>query len=178
MTPFLITFNTSTGPYMIIFKKGDDQRQDQMITQLIKFMDTALKHNQLDLCLSPYNVIATGKDTGFIECVPDSITIASLLKTYSGGILEFLRKHNPSSLKQSKYGVDENALNTYIKSCAGYCVITYILGIGDRHLDNLLITKDGHFFHIDFGFILGRDPKPFPAPMRICKEMIDGMVKK
>ncbi len=33
----------------------------------------------------------------------------------------------------------------------------------------------GHLFHIDFSFILGRDPKPFPPPMKLCKEMVDVM---
>lgn len=53
--------------------------------------------------------------------------------------------------------------------------MTYLLGVGDRHLDNLLLTPQGNLFHIDFGFILGRDPKPFPPPMKLCKEMVDVM---
>jgi phosphatidylinositol 3-kinase len=53
-------------------------------------------------------------------------------------------------------------------------VITYLLVVGDRHLDNLLITAAGHLFHIDFGFI-GRDPKPYPPPFKLCSEMIAAM---
>jgi phosphatidylinositol 3-kinase len=30
-------------------------------------------------------------------------------------------------------------------------------------------------FHIDFGFIMGRDPKIFPPPMKLCKEMVEAM---
>ena len=29
--------------------------------------------------------------------------------------------------------------------------------------------------HVDFGYILGRDPKPMPPPMKLSKEMIDAM---
>lgn len=50
-----------------------------------------------------------------------------------------------------------------------------MLGVGDRHLDNLLLAPDGHFFHVDFSYILGRDPKPFPPPVKICPEMVEAM---
>ena len=49
------------------------------------------------------------------------------------------------------------------------------LGVGDRHLDNLLLTPAGALFHIDFGYILGRDPKPLPPPMKLSREMVEAM---
>eukprot|EP00095_Tigriopus_kingsejongensis_P003928 maker-scaffold85_size395806-snap-gene-2.27 protein:Tk03928 transcript:maker-scaffold85_size395806-snap-gene-2.27-mRNA-1 annotation:"phosphatidylinositol 3-kinase catalytic subunit type 3-like" len=53
--------------------------------------------------------------------------------------------------------------------------MTYILGVGDRHLDNLLLTKPGALFHVDFAYIFGQDPKPLPPPMKLTKEMIEAM---
>ena len=32
--------------------------------------------------------------------------------------------------------------------------MTYLLGVGDRHLDNLLLTPDGHFFHGEWDHLL------------------------
>jgi phosphatidylinositol 3-kinase len=59
-------------------------------------------------------------------------------------------------------------MDTYVKSCAGQLGRHHILGIGDRHLDNLLLHP-GSFTH--FSFILGIDLKTY-LPMRITDDMI------
>ncbi|VDO59236.1 unnamed protein product [Schistosoma margrebowiei] len=88
-------------------------------------------------------------------------------------LLAYLQLKAPSP--NSPMGVQKDVMETYIRSCAGYCVITYLLGVGDRHMENLLLTADGHLFHIDFSFILGADPKPMAPEVRLTRAMIDGM---
>ena len=72
------------------------------------------------------------------------------------------------------YLIRRDVMDTYVKSCAGYSVITYILGVGDRHLDNLLLHQSGAFFHCDYSFLLGSDPKKY-VPLRITEDMVHGM---
>jgi phosphatidylinositol 3-kinase len=168
MSPMLLPFKEHNGEtYPAIFKTGDDLRQDQLVIQLITLMDKLLKRNGLDLKLTPYPVLACGQSYGFVKCVTPNTAMSHVIA--QGDIKSFLRKNNELDPEY------EQACLNFIQSCAGYCVITYILGIGDRHLDNVLLTPKGHMFHIDFGFILGRDPKPFAPPMKLCKEMVEGM---
>lgn len=172
LMPLKLTFKTTeVGEYVAIFKHGDDLRQDQFVLQIITLMDKLLRSENLDLRLSPYRVLATGTKHGFVQYI-NSLTVAEVL-TSEGSIQSFLRKRHPSDT--GPYGISPDIMDTYIRSCAGYCVITYILGVGDRHLDNLLLTDTGKLFHIDFGYILGRDPKPLPPPMKLSKEMVEAM---
>ncbi|KAK4513454.1 uncharacterized protein ATC70_005455 [Mucor velutinosus] len=175
LQPLRITFQCEDGSeYPIIFKAGDDLRQDQLVIQIISLMNRLLLKENLDLKLTPYKVLATAADTGMMQFVP-SMSLAAVLNEHQNNILNFFKAHHPSTEPGNVYGIDPKVMETYIRSCAGYCVITYLLGVGDRHLDNLLLSTDGHLFHVDFGFILGRDPKPFPPPMKLCKEMIEAM---
>ncbi|GAA6076688.1 phosphatidylinositol 3-kinase catalytic subunit type 3, partial [Tachysurus ichikawai] len=172
LMPAKLIFKTKDNElYPVIFKHGDDLRQDQLILQIISLMDKLLRKENLDLKLMPYKVLATSTKHGFMQFV-QSVPVAEVLAT-EGNIQSFFRKHAPS--EKGPYGISPEVMDTYVKSCAGYCVITYILGVGDRHLDNLLLTKTGKLFHIDFGYILGRDPKPLPPPMKLSKEMVEGM---
>uniref|UniRef100_A0A3Q0R4A5 phosphatidylinositol-4,5-bisphosphate 3-kinase n=1 Tax=Amphilophus citrinellus TaxID=61819 RepID=A0A3Q0R4A5_AMPCI len=86
----------------IIFKNGDDLRQDMLTLQMIQLMENLWKKEGLDL--------------------------------------------------RNKL---DRAIEEFTLSCAGYCVATYVLGIGDRHNDNIMIRETGQLFHIDFGHFLG-----------------------
>jgi phosphatidylinositol 3-kinase len=179
LLPLLLNFKTTDGEkYSLLFKTGDDLRQDQLIIQIIALMDRLLLNENLDLKLTPYRILATSTTAGAVQFVPSTSPLSVILQNpkYKASILGFLRAHSPAVAgSPSILGVRKEVMDTYVKSVAGYCVVTYLLGVGDRHLDNLLLAEDGHFLHIDFGYILGRDPKPMAPLMKLSREMVDGM---
>ena len=61
----------------------------------------------------------------------------------------------------------------FITTCVSSCVLCYVLGVGDRHLENILINKEGELIHIDFTYILGEDPQHSSAEMKITQDMLD-----
>jgi len=140
----------------LIFKSGDDLRQDLLTLQMLGIMDRIWKMEKLDLCLTPYKCVATGDEMGMIETVLESDTAANIQKAAGGvtGALKqtplanWIRKHNPGEAY-------DRAVWNFTRSCAGYCVATYVLGIGDRHNDNIMVNQQGFLFHIDFGHFLG-----------------------
>lgn len=148
----------SAGNVGIIFKNGDDLRQDMLTLQMIQLMDVLWKQEGLDLRMTPYGCLPTGDRTGLIEVVLRSDTIANIQLNKSNmaataafnkdALLNWLKSKNPGDAL-------DRAIEEFTLSCAGYCVATYVLGIGDRHSDNIMIRESGQLFHIDFGHFLG-----------------------
>ena len=140
-----------------LYKVGDDLRQDNIVMQMINIMDKLWLKEGLDLKLITFECIATEDRKGFVEMVKDSETLRRIQgeKGVTGSfkdnsIATWLQKYNTSELEY------EQAVNNFTCSCAGYAVATYVLGIGDRHNDNIMLTTGGLLFHIDFGKFLGK----------------------
>jgi phosphatidylinositol-4,5-bisphosphate 3-kinase len=221
--PLWLTFQNADpkgAPIVIMFKCGDDLRQDQLTLQVLSIMDGLWRQEGRDLHLSAYKCISTSKEVGMLEIVENASTIANIVSSSredpgSSGVgdatrklmaaidalyrddvllkwlqlsnIDFLRSQKPSNnlpsrdaslgraprrnafsgpsspedpenegmyLRSSQSGLDV-ARENFLLSCAGYCVATFVLGIGDRHNDNIMLKRTGELFHIDFGHFLG-----------------------
>ncbi|CAL8340783.1 unnamed protein product [Lota lota] len=155
----------------VIFKSGDDLRQDMLTLQIIRIMNRIWIQEGLDMRMVIFRCFATGRGRGMVEMIPQAETLRKIQVEHgvTGSfkdrpLADWLQKHNPTDEQYEK------AVENFIYSCAGCCVATYILGICDRHNDNIMLKTSGHMFHIDFGKFLGhaqmfgnikRDRAPF-----------------
>jgi len=136
-----------------IYKEGDDLRDD-MYTQVMFFIFNKIwEYSGMPLkpFIHLYRVFPTAADKGFVEFVP-----STTIQTYDwDNLLKFT----------------EQQQEEFICSAAGAFAGAFILGIRDRHRDNMMISDKGHFFHIDFGYMFNNktwfDANRFAIPSEI-----------
>lgn len=151
--PILLPCVKKDGSIKKILFKNDDVRKDHIVSNLINIACKKLmESNTIDIDIITYKVSPLTKHSGLIEIVEDAKTIFDITETHGFTVQNYINEHN-------SHMVSGEITEKFMKSAAIYCVIAYLLGFGDRHLDNIMISKSGLLFHIDFGFILGRDPK-------------------
>mmetsp|Transcript_57840 Transcript_57840/g.159683 ORF Transcript_57840/g.159683 Transcript_57840/m.159683 type:complete len:1068 (-) Transcript_57840:292-3495(-) len=134
-------------PRLVIYKAGDDLRKDVAVLQVFRMMNALWEREKLSLKIDPsrgsvppvpcrahlYGVVPIDKENGFIELIPDVRSLTEL----------------------GKDELNSRQLDQMIASAAASYTGAHLLGIKDRHSDNILITKGGTCFHIDFGHVLG-----------------------
>jgi Phosphatidylinositol 3- and 4-kinase/Phosphoinositide 3-kinase family, accessory domain (PIK domain) len=144
------------GKMRVIFKAGDDVRQDTLTLQILRVLQRMWHEAGVHVSMTPYRCMATWETGGLVEVVPRSQTTAEIHKSYGGAfrdeaIQRWISEHN-GPVGSEGYAA---AADRFLRSSAAYCVATYVLGIGDRHNDNIMVKESGELFHIDFGHFLG-----------------------
>ena len=165
----------------VIVKSNDDLRQEAFVMQLIELSKEAFDLAGLELWVSPYRILATGRTTGVIECVRNAMSFDALKKRPGygrGGLREHLQRMTEFTADPGE--AFKSAQRNFVRSLAAYSLISYLFLIKDRHNGNLLLDTAGHVIHIDFGFVFGIAPGgsfslEMSTPFKLTEEMLDVM---
>uniref|UniRef100_A0A287CTZ7 phosphatidylinositol-4,5-bisphosphate 3-kinase n=1 Tax=Ictidomys tridecemlineatus TaxID=43179 RepID=A0A287CTZ7_ICTTR len=125
MKPLWIMYSSeeadSGDSVSIIFKNGDDLRQDMLTLQMIQLMDALWKQEGLDLRMTPYGCLPTGDCMGLIEAVKHSDTIANIQLNQSNlaamaafnkdALLNWLKSKNPGEAEGTADEAGSGPLN-------------------------------------------------------------------
>jgi len=126
---------------VVMFKKGDDLRQDILTLQLFRIMHNLWFENKIKVKMSLYNVISTGFNQGMLEIVKDSVTLAQVHKLYGGAFASLTQKPLKNWMESNCVNTQDEYRNNFLESCVAYCMATWVLGVGDRHNDNIMVKK-------------------------------------
>lgn len=163
--PWMISLSSQVNPRQPpkrLILKPEDMGREACVMEIIGRLNHLWKTNGLQVCgqtvyAKTYRIFPVGPDTGFVEVVMDSVTVEKL-KRDSGS-------HSEESIRAERYlENDSTRLDILAATTVGYLACCYILGIGDGHGDNLMLTKHGELFRIDFGFLFGEKPSGPDAP--------------
>lgn len=161
--PILVTCLTQDNNTFKILVKREDVRTDRL-SMVIGYWIEQLTSG---VHVQTYDVFPLDNKCGVIELIENATTFYDVQKQ-GFTLLNFILKNN------SQCAIDI-LRRRIIASCAGACLLAFTMGLGDRHLENIMVTPGGFLVHVDFGFILGDDPKHIRAPMRITDDMVDAM---
>jgi len=135
---------------------------------LFKFMNSLWNDHHVQylgnaVAALTYKCYPIGPDYGIIELIPDCLTLKDVTDKFRG--------------KKGDDALSDQVMNSMIATCAGSFMAAYIMGIRDRHYDNVLVNiESGTMFHIDFGYMMGEkvagvDTAKFAITKDLCKLM-------
>ncbi len=143
--------------------KYEDLRKDKLTMTVSRLLKVLCK-NLIDI--NTYEVFPIASNYGWIEMVGYTCTLYDIKHKHQKSLQNFIMDLNPDkTIHQIR--------TRFIKTCVSSCVICYVLGVGDRHLENILVTNNGELLHIDFSYLFGDDPKESNIEMKITGDMLD-----
>jgi len=157
-----------------IVKCGDDLRQELMAYQFLLCIQNIWQQERVPLWIRPYQILVTSAEGGLIEPILNSVSLHQVKKHSKMSLLEYLVQEFGPQSSESFLDAQKN----FVRSCAGYSIVSYLLQVKDRHNGNILLDSEGHIIHIDYGFILSTSPKNLgfeSSPFKLTQEFVDVM---
>ena len=164
----------------LMSKSNDDLRQEVFIMQMIHYYKSVFARANIPVWLKTYRILSTSSSTGLIEVLVDATSLDGLKKSEKfpyeeGGMRAYFERTYGGPKSKAFLAAQRN----FMQSLAGYSIISYLLGLKDRHNGNIMIDTRGHLMHIDFGFVMGMAPgNDFSmerAPFKLTKEYVEVM---
>jgi phosphatidylinositol 4-kinase len=160
-------------------KSNDDLRQEVFVMQMIHYFKSVFAQAKLPLWLKTYRILSCDSSTGLLEVLVDATSIDGLKKSpgypEKGGLRAYFEMVYGGPNSESFKAAQTN----FMQSLAAYALVSYLLGLKDRHNGNIMIDTRGHLIFIDFGFAMGMAPgHEFSferAPFKLTKEYMDVM---
>uniref|UniRef100_A0A8B9HP25 Phosphatidylinositol 4-kinase beta n=1 Tax=Astyanax mexicanus TaxID=7994 RepID=A0A8B9HP25_ASTMX len=158
----------------VIVKCGDDLRQELLAFQVLKQLQSIWEQERVPLWIKPYKILVISSDSGMIEPVVNAVSIHQVKKQSQLSLLDYFLQEHGNYTTEAFLTAQRN----FVQSCAGYCLICYLLQVKDRHNGNILLDSEGHIIHIDFGFILSSSPRNLgfeTSAFKLTNEFVDVM---
>eukprot|EP00494_Astrolonche_serrata_P033894 UN34163 len=142
-----------------LLKAGDDTRQDAAVLHLFRFCNyiwskRGVEYEGITVQTLAYKVLPITKDVGIIEAVDKVLPLKNIL----------------DHKWKDKNGYKDKYINRLVASSAASYIATVVLGVRDRHFDNVLVKDDVTLFHIDFGHCFGDNCKVETHKFAITEE--------
>lgn len=184
-----------------------DNQYMQFANTMSFLLSNDVESRKRNLGITTYGVLSLREDCGLLEIVPNVLTLRSLLSMkyesmkikYSLKSLQEKWQGIPSDQKLGfhqdclkkfppvlyQWFLDNfpdpitwyNARNGFVRSYSVMAMVGHILGLGDRHCENILLdVSTGRVLHVDFDCLFEKGKKlPVPelVPFRLTQNIVD-----
>jgi phosphatidylinositol 4-kinase B len=160
----------------VIVKSGNELLGEIIAYQMLAAMGRIWREEGKPIWVYPYQIYLVSSTAGIIETVNDATSIHRIKKSRIGNARNYPLREYFMELHGSNTPKYKCCVRNFLYSLVGYSLATYLLQIKDRHNGNIMVDREGHIIHVDFGFILGAYPGFYcveMAPFKMCKEYLD-----
>jgi len=194
-------------PFLIKYSEDlrKDARFEDCFRNINDLLQTDANAARQNLCICTFAVLPMGETWGLIEWVDQAIPLKDVFyamysdrgrQVIGGDIKRKMESGDERTFQDeilplfppifSEWFVEQyqdkkdwlsHRLN-YTRTLAVMSIVGYVLGIGDRHLENMMLTTaDAGILHVDFDMAFGKGATlqiPEIVPFRLTANLVDG----